>query len=207
MQPEFGAAAFQRETDASDGAMGQLERYRELLETWNERLNLVGPSALETFWLRHAFDSAQLAAVAPHALTWADLGAGAGFPGLVLAILMRGTAGVRVHLVESQAKRCRFLDTVATELALPVEVHNARAEALRLTVDVVAARACAPLDRLLGFAHGYIRAGAVGLFLKGQAAESELTAARASWRIDATLLPSRSDPEGRIVRVTRLSRA
>ena len=71
-------------------------------------MNLVGPSALAEFWSRHAWDSAQLQQFAPDARVWADLGAGAGFPGLVLAILLKDTPGTTIHLVESMAKRCRF---------------------------------------------------------------------------------------------------
>ena len=187
--------------------LADLERFRALLAEWNENMNLVGPSALEAFWGRHAFDSAQLLALAPEARTWADLGAGAGFPGLVLAILLRGRDGARVELVESMAKRCRFLQAVVDELHLPARVHNARAESLSLTVDIVTARACAPLPRLLEFAWPYLRKGATGLFLKGQDVEAELAEATISWDLEAELVPSLSDPSGRIVRVKRLRRA
>ena len=161
---------------------------------------------MDAFWGRHAFDSAQLLPLAPEARTWADLGAGAGFPGVVLAILMKGREGARVHLVDSMAKRCRFLAEVVESLALPAEVHNARAESLSLTVDIVAARACAPLPRLLEFAWPYLRNGATGLFLKGQDVEAELAQATISWGFKAELLPSLSDPSGRIVRVKGLRR-
>ena len=104
-------------------------------------MNLVGPSALAAFWLRHAYDSAQLLFLAPEALTWADLGAGAGFPGIVLAIKLKGREGAHVHLVESMAKRCRFLSEVVAALDLPATVHNVRAESLEIKVDAVTARA------------------------------------------------------------------
>ena len=169
-------------------------------------MNLVGPSALEAFWGRHAYDSAQLLPLAPGARTWADLGAGAGFPGLVLAILLKGQGGAKVHLVESMAKRCRFLDEVVGALGLPASIHHARAESLTLTVDIVTARACAPLPRLLEFAWPYLRKGATGLFLKGQDVEAELSEATTSWDFKAELLPSLSDPSGRIVRVKGLRR-
>jgi 16S rRNA (guanine527-N7)-methyltransferase len=206
--PVFGPDDFARLTGASAEQMSDLNRFRESLEAWSERINLVGPSARTDFWLRHAYDSAQLleAARAP-AEVWADLGAGAGFPGVVLAIMLKAIPGGRVHLVESQAKRCRFLGEVVADLALPAVVHNARAESLRLTgIDMVTARACAPLPRLLGYAAPFMKAGARGLFLKGRGVEAELAEARKSWRFEAVLTPSRSDPSGALLGIERLSR-
>lgn len=200
------ASSFAAATGATPTQLQDLERFQVRLAEWNERMNLVGPSALTEFWGRHAYDSAQLLALAPDALTWADLGAGAGFPGLVLAILLKGRPGAHVHLVESMAKRCRFLQGVVDELELPASVHNARAESLSLTVDIVTARACAPAVRLLEFAWPYLRNGARGLFLKGQDIEAELAEATKSWDFQAELLPSRSSASGRILSVKRLRR-
>lgn len=191
---------------ATPAQMADLEAFRILLAEWNETMNLVGPSALAEFWPRHAYDSAQLLALAPEARTWADLGAGAGFPGLVLAILLKDTPGARVHLVESMAKRCRFLTAVVEALGLPATVHNARAEDLGLKVDVVTARACAPLVRLLDYARPYLVQGATGLFLKGQDVASELTEATKYWKFEAHLTASLSHPEGRILQVKGLKR-
>lgn len=204
--PPEGPQAFQRRAGASEAAMADLLAYLGLLTEWNEKMNLVGPSALAAFWPRHAWDSAQLLDVRPDALRWADLGAGAGFPGLVLAILLKGRPGARVHLVESQAKRCRFLIEIVTRLDLPAKVHNERAENLALDVDIVTARACAPLPRLLGYAEPTLKRGAVALFLKGQDVVSELTDAAKYWKFDAKLLPSSSDPSGRLVELKGLSR-
>jgi len=200
------AASFQAAVGATDAQMADLGRYRALLEDWNGKMNLVGPSAMAEFWSRHAYDSAQLLELAPQALTWADLGAGAGFPGLVLAILLKGRPGAKVHLVESMAKRCRFLQAVTDELGLPAEVHNARAEELSLAVDIVTARACAPLPRLLEFAWPSLRKSGTAFFLKGQDVEAELAEATKSWYFTAELLPSRSGPTGRIVKLERLRR-
>jgi 16S rRNA (guanine527-N7)-methyltransferase len=142
----------------------------------------------------------------PKALRWADLGAGAGFPGLVLAILLKGREGAKAHLVESMAKRCRFLAQVTEALDLPVEVHNARAESLGLQVDVVTARACAPLTRLLAFAEPTFKRGARGLFLKGQEVDREVAEARKMWRFTADARESLSDPRGRILSIPELAR-
>ena len=202
----FGAGEFQASFGATPQQMANLEAFRALLAEWNEKMNLVGPSALAEFWRRHVLDSAQLRDLAPDALTWADLGAGAGFPGVVLAILLKGRPGAQVHLVESQAKRCRFLEAVADALALPAVVHNTRAEDLVLKVEVVTARACAPLVRLLGYAWPYLKGGATGLFLKGQDVEIEIQDATRYWKFDAALIPSISHPEGRVVQLKKVSR-
>src|SRR3954467_9567551 len=122
------ATEFARLSGATPTQIADLERFRQMLEGGNAVMNLVGPATLPDFWSRHAWDSAQLLKIAPQALTWADLGAGAGFPGLVLAILGKGRAGFHVHLVESTTKRCRFLAEVVQALDLPATVHNARAE-------------------------------------------------------------------------------
>lgn len=214
MQPDLAfapetvldAPGFQALIGATDAQIGDLTRFQTLLAEWNEVMNLVGPLTIATYWTRHALDSAQLIPLAPEAITWADLGAGAGLPGVVLAILLKGRAGAKVHLVESMTKRCRFLEVVAKDLDLPVQIHNARAEDLKLKVDIVTARACAPMAKLLGFAEPYLRSGAVGLFLKGQDVDAELAEARKAWTFDADLRTSQSDPRGRIVQVKRLSR-
>jgi 16S rRNA (guanine527-N7)-methyltransferase len=206
-QPTLDAAGYQALTGATDAQMADLVRFQELLGEWNEVMNLVGPLTLATYWTRHVLDSSQLLALAPDAKTWADLGAGAGLPGVVLAILLKGQEGAKVHLVESMTKRCRFLDVVSKALDLPVEIHNARAEELKLTVDVVTARACAPMTKLFGFAEPYLHRGALGLFLKGQDVAAELSEASSAWKFASALQPSQSDPRGRIVQVKRLSRA
>ena len=203
----YGPGDFAEEFAAPPAAMAALERFRVMVEDANTVMNLVGASTLPQFWSRHARDSAQLLRVAPGALSWADLGAGAGFPGVVLAILLSGLDGAQVHLIDSLTKRCRFLQGVVDELALPARVWNARAESLELKVDVVTARACAPLVRLLGLAEPYLERGAAGLFLKGESIVDELRAARTSWIVEADLLPSISDPRGRVVQIRRLQRA
>jgi 16S rRNA (guanine527-N7)-methyltransferase len=200
------AASFAAVSGATPAQVEDLERYRSYLVDWNQRMNLVGPATLNVFWSRHAWDSAQILPLAPEAKTWADLGTGAGLPGIVLAILGKGRPGFHVHLVDSLAKRCRFLTEVVTALDLPATVHNSRAEDLALPVDIVCARACAPLTRLLGYAQPYLKRGATALFLKGQDVASELEEATKSWNFEADVLPSLSDPRGRIVRVRRLGR-
>ncbi|MDQ1154878.1 16S rRNA (guanine(527)-N(7))-methyltransferase RsmG [Brevundimonas sp. SORGH_AS_0993] len=203
---EAERAVFQAKTGASEQQMADLEAFRVRLTEANAVMNLVGPDSLPDFWNRHAWDSAQLLAHAPDARTWADLGAGAGFPGVVLTILSKGRDGAHVWLIDSLGKRCRFLQEIVDTLKLPATVLNGRAEAQSVTCDVVTARAVAPMDRLLGYAQPYFERGAQGLFLKGEKAESELIEARKSWHFDAELAPSQSDPRGRIVTIRSLRR-
>lgn len=205
--PALDATGYQALTGATDAQMADLVRFQDLLTEWNAVMNLVGPLTIATYWTRHVLDSSQLLALAPEAKTWADLGAGAGLPGVVLAILLKGQDGAKVHLVESMAKRCRFLEVAVKALDLPAQVHNVRAEELKLKVDVVTARACAPMTKLLGFAEPYLYRGALGLFLKGQDVAAELTEASGAWNFASELSTSQSDPRGRIVQVKRLSRA
>ena len=204
--PVSDGAGFAARTGATAAQVADLETLRELLADWNGRMNLVSAASLADYWQRHVLDSAQLAPLAPDARVWVDIGAGAGFPGLVLAILLKETSGAKVHLVESQAKRCRFLEAAGEALALPVEVHNVRAEDLSVKADIVAARAVAPLVKLLGFARPYFARGATGLFLKSEGLPAELAEARKAWRFACETLPSRSDPRGRVLRVEGLAR-
>ena len=200
------ADEFQSLTGAWPERMADLSVFLERLTETNAVMNLIGPDSLPDFWNRHAFDSAQLLDLVPEARTWADLGAGAGFPGLVLAILLKGRADAHVFLIDSLGKRCRFLQEVVDDLALPATVINGRAEEQTLKVDIVTARALAPLERLLGYAQPYMARGAKGLFLKGEKAEAELRDARKVWHLEGELSVSRSDPRGRIVTVRSLRR-
>ena len=200
------AREFQVLTGASDAAVADLETFRQRLAAANEQMNLVGPATMPDYWSRHVLDSAQLLEFAPDALTWADLGAGAGFPGVVLAILLKDRPDVHVWLIDSLGKRCRFLQAVVDELDLPATVIWGRAEEQDVEVDVVTARAVAAMDKLLGYAQPYFDGGAQGLFLKGEKAEAELTEAWKSWRFEAECVPSRSDPRGRVVKVGSVRR-
>lgn len=204
---ETEKAAFQAKAGATPQQMADLEAFRVRLGDANSVMNLVGPDSLPDFWNRHVWDSAQLLTHAPEARTWADLGAGAGFPGVVLAILMKGREGAHVWLIDSLGKRCRFLQEIVDALDLPATVIVGRAEEQEVTCDVVTARAVAPMDKLLGYAQPYFQRGAQGLFLKGERAESELIEARKSWHFEAELAPSQSDVRGRIVTIRSLRRA
>ena len=203
---EYGPSDFINETLVSRETLERLTTYVNLLIKWNARLNLVAPSTIPDIWRRHILDSAQLAAlIPPGAKTIVDLGSGAGFPGLVIAIMLADRPGLKVHLVESIQKKCRFLEAAVAATGAPAEVHAGRAEDMRFKADVVTARAVAPLDRLLPLAHPFFRPDTIALFLKGRSLNDELTLATKSWRLDATPIPSRSDPSGFVLRVTGLT--
>jgi 16S rRNA (guanine527-N7)-methyltransferase len=205
--PPQDAAGFAAVTGATAAQLADLEQFQTLLADWNGRMNLVSEASLAEFWPRHIFDSAQLLGLAPDARKWVDIGAGAGFPGVVLAILLRGASDACVHLVDSQAKRCRFLSAAVESLNLPAAVHNVRGEDLAIAADVVTARAVAPLGKLLGYARPSLARGGIGLFLKGRSWKAELAEARLEWRFRCEALASRSDLGSRILKVEGLARA
>lgn len=173
-------------------------------------MNLIGPSTVGQVWTRHVADSLQLLGLAPDARTWVDLGTGAGFPGLVIACALAGTAGAKIHLVDKSPKKGAFLNAVVRALDIPAVVHIARIEDFVQNFgdssDVVTARALAPLPRLLGYVAPFVEKGAQALLPKGQDVEAELTEASKCWNIQATLAPSRTDSRSRIVVVSRLER-
>ena len=190
---------FQAETGVSRETLDRLRIYAALLEKWQARINLVGPATLPALWRRHMLDSAQLFPLLPPGTPrLIDLGSGAGFPGLVLAIL-----GVpEVHLVESDLRKGAFLREVARQTAAPVTVHSARIEALPdLKAPVVTARALAALPKLLDLAVPLLEPNGQCLFLKGQNIEEELTSARKIWIFDVDRSPSRTDVSGIVLRV------
>jgi 16S rRNA (guanine527-N7)-methyltransferase len=184
--------------------LARLEAYAELLVRWSMRINLVGANTLDDLWRRHFLDSAQLLAHVPAGTqSLIDLGSGAGFPGMVLAI--SGVPGV--ELIEADARKCAFLREAARLAAAPVTIRNARIETVPAhVVDVVTGRGCAPLDRLLGLAQPFIGPDTLCLFPKGERANQELTAAQQAWTMDATFHDSCTDRRGVILCLRRVSR-
>jgi 16S rRNA (guanine527-N7)-methyltransferase len=194
-------------TPVSRETLARLDQFVALLLDWQRRVNLIAPSTERVLWTRHVADSLQLLALAPDAHVWADLGSGAGFPGLVIACALADRTGALVHLVESNIKKAAFLREAARAIEVPAVVHSLRVadfvkDAHRL--DVVTARALAPLPELLEAAYPLLKRGAVGVFPKGQTVAAELTEAAKSWRIQETLAASRTDPNARIIVVRSL---
>lgn len=193
-----------RETEA------RLDRYVELLLQWQAKTNLVAPSTLPGLWTRHIADSLQLLTIAPSAKTWADLGSGGGFPGVVLACALADTPGAMVHLVERNAKKAAFLREALRVTNSPGQVHLSdigdSVDRITGPVDCVTARAVAPLHQLIGFAEPLVRKGAKALFLKGQDVEAELTEATKYWNIKPQLHSSRTGGHGWIVELDHIER-
>ncbi|MDR3451045.1 MAG: 16S rRNA (guanine(527)-N(7))-methyltransferase RsmG [Alphaproteobacteria bacterium] len=185
----------------------RLNTYKDLLITWNEKFNLVAKSTLPHIWLRHFTDSAQLMAYIPDtALTLADMGAGAGFPGLVLAIMAQDLKKpLHVHSIEATNKKADFLQSVVDELHLPVTIHRKRIEDIRdLKADVITARALKALPDLLVYANYLTHKDSICIFPKGQNAAEELTQARKYWTFAADTHTSRSDDTGSILVLSSL---
>jgi 16S rRNA (guanine527-N7)-methyltransferase len=190
-------------TPVSRETAAQLDRFVALLIAWEEHTNLIARSTIPVIWTRHIADSLQLLALAPQAKVWADLGSGAGFPGLVLACALAQSPGAEVHLVESIGKKAAFLREAVRVTGAPAIVHAMRIEDFvdkaPESIEAVTARALAPLPKLLSLAYPLLKKGAVGLFLKGQDVGSELTAAAKYWKIQSNLVRSRTDQRAQIL--------
>jgi len=201
-QQALARCAVSRETTA------RLDRFVTLLQAWQSRINLISSNTLEQIWSRHIVDSLQLLDVAGTWKTWVDIGSGAGFPGLVVAIGVAEERQREVWLVESNYKRCAFLREAARATGANVQVVNRKIESaadqLPAAPDIVSARAVAALPDLLRMAYPLLKTGGTGLFPKGQDVESELTAAAKYWRFNAALTTSITDAGGRIVAVSDL---
>jgi 16S rRNA (guanine527-N7)-methyltransferase len=202
--PRLSPEGFAELLPVSRETLSRLEACADLLTRWSARINLVGRDTLADLWRRHMLDSAQLRPLVPNtARNLIDLGSGAGFPGLVLAIL--GVPGV--ELVEADSRRCAFLREAARITEAKVTIRPCRMEAVPPhPVDVVTARACAPLDRLLDLARPFLAPDTVCLFPKGERFEEELTLARKRWTMNVSVEPSLSDRRGVILRLQQVVR-
>lgn len=189
----------------------ELAIYEDLLRRWQAKINLVAPNTLDEVWLRHFADSAQVAAALPEAVRWADIGAGAGFPGLVTALLNKARPGARVHLIESDQRKAAFLRAVSRETDAAVTVHSERIEKalppLAGEIDAISARALAPLDRLLVMVNQPLKNGAKAVFLKGAEWQDELTAAQGVGNFRFQTIQSRTHSRARLIVVDSPSEA
>lgn len=195
MRERIAAAA---ERDVSRETFDLLERYVDHLRTTASEQNLVSAASLEHVWDRHILDSAQLVRFEPRpGASWADIGSGAGLPGLVIAALVDAP----VTLIEPRRLRADFLTATAAELGLAtrVTVLQSKVERVSGSFDVITGRAVAALDRFLSLSHHLSTRNSVWVLPKGRSAESELAEARRSWQYDARIVPSCTDPDSRIV--------
>jgi 16S rRNA (guanine527-N7)-methyltransferase len=195
-------------TPVSRETSARLDRFVEHLLAWQSHTNLVARSTIPVLWTRHIADSLQLLDVAPEAKVWVDLGSGAGFPGLVIACALADAEAAEIHLVESIGKKATFLREAGRVVGVPAIVHAMRVEEFvdkaPESIDVVTARALAPLPKLLALAYPLLSKGALGLFPKGQDVASELTEAAKYWKIEPSLIASRTDEKAQIVVVKGL---
>jgi 16S rRNA (guanine527-N7)-methyltransferase len=202
LTPPLTPNEFAALTGVSRETLARLDAYAGLLRNWSVRINLVASSTLADPWRRHFLDSAQLYPLIPQgAQSLMDFGSGAGLPGLVLAAM--GMTGV--ELVESDARKCAFLREAARVAAVTVTIRNARIETVPArAIAVVTARGVASLDRLLSYSQRFIGPETVCLFPKGEQAGQELTVAQQVWDFDVTSHPSRTDPRGVILCLSRV---
>lgn len=187
----------------------KLRRYHDLLNEWQGMMNLVSKNSLPHAWERHFEDSLQLLPLLPPGpAVLADIGSGAGFPGMVLAI---ARPDIKVHMVESIGKKCRFLETVSRETDTPTTIHNVRIESVAgsFKADIVTARALANLSALLDYAAPWVKAnpGLSLIFMKGAQADAEVSEARKTWAFDLKEIPSRTEADAKILILTSVRRA
>ncbi len=203
MNGDVETNALQGLPDVSRETIARFKIYENLLLRWQRVKNLVGPSTLPGLWTRHFADSAQLVRLAPQARKWADFGSGAGFPGLVVAILLVEYESAVVHLIESDHRKCAFLREVARETGAPVSVHNARVEDVvgdLPEIEIVTARALTALPSLLEMSAPLLKKGALGIFMKGQDVASELTGTPIFSSVALEFLTSATEPNAQIIK-------
>ena len=182
--------------------MSSLDAYADLLVRWQARINLISSATLEDLWERHFLDSAQLYAhIPPGAGALYDIGSGGGFPGLVLAVMSAARGGPAVSLIESDTRKATFLREASRISGAGAQILDQRAESITAPpADVVTARACAPLPRLLPWVHGRLKPGGTALLLKGAQWRDELTAAEKDWTMRVAEIPSLTDTSGVILK-------
>lgn len=195
-------------TPVSRETQTRLEKFVELLLIWQQKTNLISLATIPHLWTRHVADSLQLLEMAPNAKTWVDFGSGGGFPAIPIACALADKTDTNVHLIESNGKKAAFLREAIRVTGVRATVHAERIEKYSLgpveSVDVVTARALAPLKTLCDQAFALIEQGAIGLFPKGQDVASELTDTAKYWTIEASTVASKTSPEGCIVVVRGL---
>lgn len=184
--------------------------FEDLFRKWSKAINLASPSTLESLWERHIVDSAQLFDMAPTATRWLDLGSGGGFPGVVLAILLKERPSGKIDLVESNGKKAAFLRTALGQFSAPGTVHAFRIDAVWGKIhapEIVTARALASLSDLFRLAEPWLTTGAVGLFQKGRDYRREIDESRYGWTFDLVERASMVDRDSVVLQISNLRRA
>ena len=194
--------------ELSKDAEFKLEKFVSLLREWQQVHNLISSDSLEYVWTRHIADSVQTFLALPDAQRWVDFGSGAGFPGIVVAIMLAKNSNSMVHLIESNKKKATFLQTISRNIEIPIQVHCMRIESFltqwNSQVDGVSARALTDLDNLCGFAQKLVNQGATAVFHKGQTVQKEIDNANKKWNIGLKVEKSRIDPNGCLLIINKI---
>jgi 16S rRNA (guanine527-N7)-methyltransferase len=203
----FGPEDAIRLTGVSRETLERVRSYLAVLDQWRERINLIGPGEGRHLWRRHVLDSLQLIEqISSDDLNVADLGSGAGFPGLVIACAMAERPGASVTLVEKSPRKSEFLEAAIAAQGLPARVLNLRIEdPPRQKFDLVTARALAPLPKLLGYAYGWLKPSGKALLMKGRDVAAEVAEARTAWTFEMSDRASLSSPEGRVLGISSIA--
>lgn len=205
-QSDFTYDDFTKQVNVSRETFDRLRIYGDLLLKWQKKINLVSPKSLDNFWERHFLDSAQLfRLISSPKKDIFDLGSGAGFPGLVLSIM-----GVeKMHLIESDQRKCIFLSEVIRETGASAQIFNQRIESVATSgkkAHTVSSRACAPLAKLLAYAHPLLEEGGECIFLKGEGATEEIEDAKREWLFHVKQHPSITHKEGCILTLSDINK-
>lgn len=202
--------------DVSRETQRHFQAYIRLLRQWQKKMNLVAPSTMDAVWERHIADSVQTFCLAPFARHWIDIGSGAGFPGLVSAILMADKADMQgsIHLIESVGKKCAFMNAVGRDIDLKsagveLHIHRGRIEHVLPQLDapdVISARALAPLPTLMDMSQIYLNKETIGLFSKGQDFATELELAQKQWDFDVEIHTSQFQDKSVILEISNLAK-
>ena len=206
----FGPEDAVRVAGVSRETLPKILGYLAVLDAWRERINLIGPGEGRHLWRRHVLDSLQLVPeISPDALKVADMGSGAGFPGLIIACALADRPGASVTLVEKSVRKTQFLEAAIAELGLPARVLNIRIEEpprelMKDRFDLLTARALAPLPKLLGYAYRWLKPSGKALLMKGKDTAAELAEARRDWTFEVSDRASLSSPEGRVLTVSEI---
>ena len=202
---QLGPEKFKELSGISNENFERLVVYVDLLKKWQNKMNLVGKNSLFDVWSRHILDSTQLSKfITPRMMAIADIGTGAGFPGMVLAIIKQ-KKDREIHLIESNQRKCAFLREVSLATQAGVFIHNERVESITdLSVDLAVSRAVASVEKLLEFSNFILKKDGQCLFLKGKKWRDELTQAQLKWMMNETIIQSLTDKTGKILKLKEI---
>lgn len=192
--------------DVSRETYERLIKLSQLIQKWTKSINLIANASVPDIWERHIVDSIQVFGYAPSGwTTWTDIGSGGGLPALVVAIV--DLKRRPITLIESDQRKCLFLNTARRELDLNISVQNGRIEDQNMPLaDVLTARALAPLDELMAFSQKLLRHDGTAIFPKGERFQDELDRARIDWEFDVISHSSKTHPSASVLEISRIQR-